>query len=360
MAFVFTTVLIDNTFYNHTPEVEGKIGIQFITKDEELNQFELYISDDVLNLEPIVEMPKSPSAYFMQANDFYEQNRYELSLYYYKKGLLYGRGDDKIYNRVANLFFLIEEFRDAQKYYNEALLVEPSNITYKINLGRTLLRLNKDEEAAKLLEEGIEAGVNDLELFVDYGSLLIKNKKYEEGLKYLRLAENIEKDNFGVLYKIGKCLIDMNNLDQGNKYLYDASKVILKNDMVKASIILKYSLEKKCDADSLKLLVKILEKSGEFRDVYELIKQYQWEVEIDNELLDALINSEIELELYEKAFEEFGKYDQNDMVDKIRYLKAKVNCYVGNFDEAEKDADLLLKKDNLTDLSKNEIIYLKL
>ncbi|HOV13820.1 MAG TPA: tetratricopeptide repeat protein, partial [Spirochaetota bacterium] len=218
-----TTVLIDNVIIlhiEHTPEIEGKIGIQFLSpkKDDfNLNLENFYITDDILTFEAIIEMPKNSNVYFMEANDFYEQNRYDLSLIYYKKGLLFGKGDDKIYNRVANLLFLIEEYKEAEKYYNEALRLNPDKIDYKINLGRTLLRLNKDNEASKLLEAGIENGVRDIELFIDYSALWMKVRKYDEALKYLKMAQEIDSNNFSVLYKTGKCLIEMGHIDAGKK-----------------------------------------------------------------------------------------------------------------------------------------------
>lgn len=361
-----TTVLIDNTIIlhiEHTPEIEGKTGIQFFSpKNEEfnINMENFYITDDILTFEPIIEMPKSSTVFFMEANDFYEQNRYDLSLLYYKKGLLFGTGDDKIYNRVANLLFLVEEYNDAEKYYRDALKLNPEKIDYKINLGRTLLRLNKDKEASGYLETGIENGIKDVELFVDYATLWMKINKYDEALKYLATAESLDKNNFAVVYKTGKCLIEINKISEGKERLLNAAKMIVKNDPVKATIILKYSLDKKTDIDSLKLLIKILEENNEYREIYELIKKSQWEIEFDNDLLDSLINSEIALGLYEKALEELKKYDEKTASPKIQYLKAKVLCSTGHYEEAKEVANELLKNSGIVDISINEIVYINL
>ncbi|OHD13667.1 MAG: hypothetical protein A2086_01105 [Spirochaetes bacterium GWD1_27_9] len=361
-----TTAIIDETIIlniDHTPEVEGKVGVSFISAKEE--EFDIImenftITEEIVNFEPIIEMPKKNDVYFMQANDFYEQNRYDLALIYYKRGLLFGRGDDKINNRVGNLLFLIEEYKDAEQYYRMALSQIKDKMEYKVNLGRTLLKLNKDKEAALLLEEAIESGFTDVELFTDYASMWIKMGNYGEALIYLENAAKISPDDFAVLSRMGRCLVELGDIWEGKKYLLKAAQVIKNQDPASAAIILKYSIERRVDLDSLKLLCKLLEDNGEYRDIYELIKKSQWEVEPDIELLNILINAEIKIGLYSYALDEFKKYGEDKMTPKIRLLKTKVLALTDNIKEANTEIDHLLEKAGLVDVSINELVAMKL
>jgi tetratricopeptide (TPR) repeat protein len=361
-----STVIIDDVVVlniEHTPEIDGKLGIQFACPkgesfDLSLNDFN--ISTDILSFEPIIEFPKQPDVFFMQGNDFYEQNRYDLALFYYKKGLLYGKGDDKIYNRIGNLLFLIEEFDNAENYYRYAMKLSPGNVEYKINLGRALLKLNRDIESKGLLEEAIKTKTDDPELYIDYASLLMKSGKFKEALDYLAMAEKHSKDNFAVLSKSGKCLIELNQLDEGKKLLLEAAKIIKDDDPSSAAIVLKYSIDKKADIESLKILAKILETNHEYKDIYELLKKSQWDLEFDTDLLEIIINAEIHEGLYNQALDEFKKFNEKDIKPKIRYLKAKVFTFTDNLDDANTEIDHLLNNMQKSELSINDIVHLKL
>jgi tetratricopeptide (TPR) repeat protein len=361
-----TTVIMDESVVlniEHTPETEGKIGIQFLSgeKDEfNLTLEDFSISSEVLQFQPILEMPKKPDAFFMVANDFYEQDRYDLALFYYKRGLIYGAADDKIYNRIGNLYYLIEEFENAKNYYFTAMNNKPEKKEYKINYGRSLLSTNKVEEAKIIFEELLNEGIEDVELFVDYATLLMKKKIFSDALIYLGKASELSKDNFAILSKIGKCLITLDQIDEGKKNLLQAAKILEKQDPSSSVIVLKYSIEKKIDTESVKLLSKILERSHEYKEIYDLIKKCRFEIEFDSEMLDLLINSELELEMYDQAIEEFKKYDDEEIVPRFRFLKAKALIYTGNYEDAEKDLNTLFEMKDNKDISINELVYLKI
>ncbi|HOJ65048.1 MAG TPA: tetratricopeptide repeat protein [Spirochaetota bacterium] len=369
-----TTVVIDNEIIfniEHTPEEEGRIGISFYSeKDQSFNlSFNGFtISDDILDLEPILNIVKKSDPYFMLANDFYEQNRYDMALIYYKRGLLFGKGDHKIYNRIGNILFLIEEYKNAVFYYRLALQENSSKIDYKINLGRALIRSGEDEDGIKLLEEAINNNIEDVDMFVDYASVWIKRGLYEKALLYLSKAYEMAPDNPAVLSKMGKILIEKNwvkepseenfkEIKKGKEYLLKAAKIFYEKDPSSSVIILKYSLNKGYDPETLKFLAKILIENQDYKDIYEILKKGQIELIFDEDLIEMLIEAEFKLELYDYALKEFDKIA--NFTPKMKFLKAKTLILTNHIDEG---LNLLseIEKDFVNDDNINEFIYLRL
>ena len=346
-----TTVLIDKKIVlniDHTPNLEGDLGIQMVSNQEyqpyNLARDNFNITEDVINFQYIIELPRQSDVFFMHANDFYEQNRYDYALYYYNKGLLFGAGDDKIYNRIANLYFLIEEYENAVKFYSLALKHLPNKIEYQINLGRALVRNDNENEALPYLEKAIESVKNDIDLLIDYSSVWIKKKDYNKAITFLKQALEIDKDNFSALYKLGKCLIESGVLNDGKDELYKAAKSVMSKDPSSSANILKYSIDKKADLKSVKLLSKILYNNREFREAYELIKKCRVEIEYDEELFEILINTEIELELSIQVVREFDGY-QKPLSDNLKLLKSKALLAINDVVNAGKIIeDLLIVK----------------
>lgn len=359
-----TTVLINGNVIldiDDTPEVEGKFGIHFrgdTLFDMKFDKF--HITQEIINFQPIIEMPKRSDVYFMQANDFYEQNRYEIALRYYKKGLLYGLGDAKIYNRIGNLYFLIEQYDLALEYYDRAYTKEPDNIEYKESVARSFAKLSKFDLAIQMFEEVIESGSNNLEVLIDYGSILIEKKEYEKALEFLQKAYKQDQENAAILSKRGKCLVILKKIKEGQQDLLKAAKIYAKSDPSASAIILKYSLQKRKDKKSLIFLCELLEEKGEFGDVYELIKSSMVEIQVDDDIMRLLINAELNIGLFEKALEELDFYKDKEIPTQILALKIEIFIKMKRYEEANIIVNKILQDAKFDKVGKNQIIYLKL
>ncbi len=357
-----TTVLVNDTIIlniDETPEVSGKSGISFFSQENSafnLKIKNLIYSTDPISFEPILDMPKSSSVYFMHANDFYELERFDLSLVYYRKGLLFGKGDHKIYNRMGNLLFMIEEYEQALKYYKIALKEEPQKPEYNINLTRALCRLGKNQEAKEWYNHCIDNNYKDSELFIDYSSVLINENKILEAIALLRGIESTSEGVAPLYYKLGKALITTGETAEGKRYLLAASKIIARKDPSSAAIILKYSLDRIADAESLKFLCSLLREKGDFSSIYELIKQSRVSVELDQELFDYLIESEIETGLTTLADEEFIKYSHLAKSDSSALLRARILIAKSSYEEAAEVLNTLITKIESINININSLV----
>ncbi len=357
-----TTVIVNDTVIlniDETPEESGEAGLIFYSHNNEtidLKIKNLSFSTDVINFEPILEMPKNPAVYFMHANDFYEQGRYELALVYYRKGLLFGNGDHKIYNRMGNLFFMIEEYQSALSYYFTSMKSEPDRPEYNVNYTRTLCRLERIEEADLWFRKCTDSGYSDNELIVDYSAILIKKNKLNEAVTLLRSIESKAEGMSPFHYRIGKALIDTGEVSEGKKHLYKAAKIISKNDPSSAAIILKYSIDRIPDGDSVKLLCSLLREKKEFKSIYELVKSSRVSVEIDEQLFDYLIESEIESGLFTHADEEFKKYSHLAVSNTAILLRARILFAKTDYQGALELIEQLVKIIDTVTVNKNTLI----
>ena len=219
-----TTVIVDNKIVlniDHCPIVKGQVGIQFANKKNEnynLTFEDFNVSEEIVNFQHVLTFPKNCDVYFMQANDFYEQNRCDIALIYYNKGLLFGPGDDKIYNRIGNIYFLIEEYEKAIKFYQLALDAVPEKVEYKMNLGRAYARFNKNDEALELLSPLVKNS-DDLEMLIDFATVKINTQDYDTAIDILQKVLTLDENNFVAMYKLGRAMICNNDLDNGKMFL---------------------------------------------------------------------------------------------------------------------------------------------
>lgn len=343
--------IIDKTMVmniEHLVEDTGDFFFTFTPSKENDMEFELEnfgSSDSILNFEAVIQMQKNPSVYFMEANIFYEQSVYEYALYYYKKGLLYGNGDEKIYNRVGNLQFLIENYPSAEFYYKLAYDITPDNREYKVNFVRSLIKQNKSTAFLPLIEEFKNSNDYDIELFIDYAGFLINGKNYTEAKTILDKIKDVSFDNPGFKTKYGRVLIESGKIDEGKNILFEAATIMKKTDPSSAAIILKYSLEKKIDLDSIKLLVDILFFANEYKTIFDILNNIKDEITFDDCILEKLIISEVKLGMYQSAWNELEKIDGNTISSDILIYKVISATELKKYDKSREIIEVLYQNE---------------
>ena len=228
-----------------TPKIEGKVGIQFIcTKNEEFNLVmkNLHFTEEVLNFEPIIEMPKSPDIYFMHANDFYEQNKYEIALIYYHKGLLFGQGDEKIYTRTGNLMFFIDEYEEAASYYQKALKISPDNSTIVYLLANTLFYMKNYNKALELLNNFYKQLPNNGQKDNLLGNIYLALQRYKEAKHYYLNAINVQPKNIEYKIKLAEFYYKVKNYLNG----YKITKQLVKDGKLDRAANIHLKLKSNC------------------------------------------------------------------------------------------------------------------
>lgn len=356
------TVLIDGvmiTCIDHVMDEKGDFFIQIIPYKNSFLNFKLEqvsVSQEILSFEPIINMKKNPAAFFMLANDLYERNSYDLALYYYKKGVLYGKGDDKIYNRIGNIQFLIENYASAEFYYKQAMDENSGNIEYRINYTRSLIKQNKSELFMPLVEDFINNINYNEELIIDYAGYIIGKRDWYKAKEILELIKEKSSDNPAYKARYGRVLIEMGNITEGRSFILTASSDMAVNDPASALILLKYSLDKSPNLEALKLTSDILYRAEEYGELCSLLTNFEQEVEFDEDLNNLYIRMLSKNGLYATVYSMITKMD-NPSYDLLA-LKAESSIELKKYDEAEELINLLYSKAEFADKQINFLAVL--
>ncbi|MGM0478213.1 MAG: tetratricopeptide repeat protein [Bacteroidota bacterium] len=105
-----------------------------------------------------------------------------VSLY---KACLEEKEDDAAYFALGQIAEKRENYQKAREYYENALNLDPENITYVQSLAFTMMEQADFEEAEPLFEQLTDREPRNIEWHYAYARVLIYNKKYEVAIKRL-------------------------------------------------------------------------------------------------------------------------------------------------------------------------------
>lgn len=83
-------------------------------------------------------------------------------------------------------YYKKKEYKLSEKYYNEALKIEPKFIIALHGLGRTYIAMGRISEAIETLKKGIAISPNIAELYLDLGNSYLLLRNYKKALKAFR------------------------------------------------------------------------------------------------------------------------------------------------------------------------------
>ena len=268
------------------------------------------------------------------ANEYLKNKDYnKAGIYYrkadYKEGLL----------KIADIFFMMNEFGKALKYYHTAGNVA---LGYK-KLGDVFAKNNKEDEAVKFYKK---AGYTRIEILIAVGDAFYGNQNYTKALKYYANAENKERmklcyknladmyaeegDNDNAVRFYRKTGLEQIEIEakSGSIYAYKGDKSLNRGNYEDALEFYKTSLE-------------YYDKSGYTREAKDIIARLE---NIGKDAIKAEItsysapdkfkdyfrrgNSE-RLEIVEKSFGTILEYCdlKNDNKMKNNYLNASAGLY---------------------------------
>ncbi len=101
----------------------------------------------------------------------------------------------------AVLLLIQGRYKEALKYFDRILSIEPSDINALGNKGFILSEENRYEEALEYLNKALTIKPDDSELLYTAGDVLYKQEKYEEALQYYNRSLKINGENAQVLSK---------------------------------------------------------------------------------------------------------------------------------------------------------------
>ncbi len=200
--------------------IKDKFSNEVIKNFSKLLKFNFENPDKTFKLDKIFFYTLAQS--FMLKGERY----YDVALTYYKIFERLNEGDEQLeYKKsLAFIYFKLDDFENAEKYYQEVVKNE-SNIIEKLYYGLTLIELHKVDEAVVQINDFLSDGhIRNEELkllaYKKLGDIYYQKGKYEKALSnynsIIKMEEN--KDYLANIYdKKGNTYEKLSNTSSGNE-----------------------------------------------------------------------------------------------------------------------------------------------
>jgi len=152
------------------------------------------------------------------AEELFEEENYEESIFYYDKVLGIDPTDFDALFGMANSLENLGNYQASIIYYDLILEIDSSNVDALFGIAKALENLGKDEEAISYYNQAIEIEVEDvsfeeisdedldlIEEFLEQAEELLEEENYEEAISYYDKALAIDSTNAEALF--GKSLV---------------------------------------------------------------------------------------------------------------------------------------------------------
>lgn len=168
---------------------------------------------------------KRGDLYFQYGNACFMNDESHEGLEYYNLALASGFDSDEMLFFMGMAYEHMNDDRMALRYFQKALIKNPSRPDYKVKKISTLLKLNMLEEAKKAVDELL---LNDPELYDGYHmkiAILADEKKYEEAEKFAEMASGKFPEDGDLLYDYANVLALNNKFEKAFKVIENAKKM---------------------------------------------------------------------------------------------------------------------------------------
>lgn len=147
------------------------------------------------------------------AQAFFEMGRYRDAADQYRVLIERQEAGAETYNDLANCYFKLEEFDQAELFYRESLRLSPNDFSANRNLGLTLARQNRHEEAIELLETALQRDGKAIEIVHIVGDLYRRLGQHAKALPYYERFLTVNPADTLALFHLSECYLAMGHTD---------------------------------------------------------------------------------------------------------------------------------------------------
>jgi tetratricopeptide (TPR) repeat protein len=194
--------------------------------------------------------------------------------------LIKGQPENAEYHYNAATIFSSRNKGDAaENYFKKAISLNPKDPRYYTDLGTLLYLSKKIREAGSTLEEALKIDPNNLTAQFYMGKVLKDSKEYAASLPYFEKAARDQEFKVRALVETGSCYMSLKMIDKAIMELERAVKISedeAETDSLYARYFLGMCYEKKQDFSmAVAQWEKLYTLKKNFRDVGEKLVQYQ-------------------------------------------------------------------------------------
>ena len=159
-----------------------------------------------------------------------EMKSYHRAMICYNRAIeLYPKYTQAIFNK-GNVYYDLNQHREAIRYYNEVIKIEPCYIKAYINRGNEYVKLRQLNKALKEYTIAIELDDTYPEAYNNRGNVYMDMKQMENAYKDYRKASKLDPDDPDTLFNMGTYYYHRKKIDITKKY-YDRA-IRIKPDFI--------------------------------------------------------------------------------------------------------------------------------
>jgi tetratricopeptide (TPR) repeat protein len=160
-------------------------------------------------------------------NGYYQANYYKAKGELYTaldilNKLVYKHKQPYLEELVADIFYELNQFKPAKKFYEKALKANEHSVAANIGLGNISFLEGEDKKAAEYYQKAVTISPNNVDALSAQARFLFytndKAKAYDTFLKILAK----DKENKSALYNLGVILANLGKIDESEKLLQKA------------------------------------------------------------------------------------------------------------------------------------------
>lgn len=169
--------------------------------------------------------PNNLEALFESIGIAHRDKDYEKAIHLLDRVLKIIPEDSKFWNLKGNVFYEMKKFWEAEKCYDQSIILESSVAEYYYNRGNAKRNLDKYDEALQNFNEAINKNNNFFDAFLNKANLLYHIKKYQDAIDTLNKAIEMKPDYFEAFVIKGVIHNDLANYEDAIRNYQTALKI---------------------------------------------------------------------------------------------------------------------------------------
>lgn len=187
---------------------------------------------------------KDAERYFNQILEIDSYNKYALTgmgevekkrdrplqaLEYFKTCTEHHENDVPSLNKLAELFWEIEDFSNAALVWDKLLLLSPENDILLSHMGDALRKLGSWDESEKMYKKSLDKNPGDRFALNGISALYYEQNLFSEAISYAQRVVRLEEKNIRALTLIGNCYRKLGSFQEALEYFNRAYAVDRRN-----------------------------------------------------------------------------------------------------------------------------------
>ena len=124
----------------------------------------------------------------MKAKIYKENELFDQAIEYANRAISLAPDKNEYYIFIADLYYLTKKFSDAEKYYKEAVMYDPTSVYAKYRAALCSQKNGDYKEAAAYYSMASRLSPSSTDISFDYADCLCRSKEYKAALQVLKKA----------------------------------------------------------------------------------------------------------------------------------------------------------------------------